>query len=145
MRSLIRKCLEYKSPVLCVFSSESLVKTRGNLSFLSGVVCRIWSCRDKHSPLVNLFHVLFKVLVHRDISLTLSRRRPLSYRNQSIDLRSKSMGWFLHDNGLRHERVKWPNAMNKNEDTSFFFWLSSVNWTFDLPFLWEQLPIPQLN
>ena len=32
-------------------------------------------------------------------SLTLSR-------NQSIDLQSKSMDWFLYDNGLRHERVK---------------------------------------
>ena len=39
-------------------------------------------------------------------NLTLSWRMPLSYRNQSIDLRSKSMDWFLYDNGLRHERVK---------------------------------------
>ena len=31
--------------------------------------------------------------------LTLSWRRPLSYRNQSID-------WFVYDSGLRHERVK---------------------------------------
>ena len=31
---------------------------------------------------------------------------PLSQRNQSIDLRSKSMDWFLYDNGIRHERVK---------------------------------------
>ena len=38
--------------------------------------------------------------------LTLSRRRLLSYRNQSIDFRSKSMDWFLYDNGLHHERVK---------------------------------------
>ena len=38
--------------------------------------------------------------------LALSWRRPLSYRNQSTDLRSKSMDWFLYDNGLRHERVK---------------------------------------
>ena len=38
--------------------------------------------------------------------LTLSWRRPLSYRNQSIDVPSKSMDWFLYDNGLRHERVK---------------------------------------
>ena len=30
----------------------------------------------------------------------------LSYRNQSIDLRSKSMDWFLYDRDLRHERVK---------------------------------------
>ena len=37
--------------------------------------------------------------------LTLSWRRPLSYRNQSIDLQSKSVDWFLYDNGLRHERV----------------------------------------
>ena len=41
--------------------------------------------------------------------LTLSWRRPLSYRNQSIDLRSKSMDWFLYDNGLCHERVKVLN------------------------------------
>ena len=37
--------------------------------------------------------------------LTLLWRRPLSYRNHSIDLRSKSMDWFLYDNGLRRERV----------------------------------------
>ena len=29
--------------------------------------------------------------------LTFSWRRPLSYRNQSIDLRRKSMDWFLYD------------------------------------------------
>ena len=46
---------------------------------------------------------------------TLSWRRPLAYRNQSIDLLSKSMDWFLYDNGFRHKRVKtallsvyWP-------------------------------------
>ena len=39
--------------------------------------------------------------------LTLSCRRSLSYRNQSIDLQSKSMGWFLYDRDLRHERVKY--------------------------------------
>ena len=37
--------------------------------------------------------------------LTLSWRRSLSYRNQSIDLLCKSMDWFLYDNGLRYERV----------------------------------------
>ena len=31
---------------------------------------------------------------------------PLSYRNQSIDLQSKSVDWFLYNNDLRHERVK---------------------------------------
>ena len=39
--------------------------------------------------------------------LTLSWRRRLSYRNQSIDLRSKAMDLFLYDNGLRHDRVKY--------------------------------------
>ena len=38
--------------------------------------------------------------------LTLSWRRPLPYRNQSIDLLRKSMDWFLYDNDLRRERVK---------------------------------------
>ena len=32
--------------------------------------------------------------------------KSLSYRNQSIDLFSKSMDWFLYDRDLRHERVK---------------------------------------
>ena len=30
----------------------------------------------------------------------------LSYRNQSIDLQSKSVDWFLYDTGLCHERFK---------------------------------------
>ena len=36
--------------------------------------------------------------------LTLSWWRPLSYRNQSIELFPKLMDWFLYDNDLRHER-----------------------------------------
>ena len=38
--------------------------------------------------------------------LTLSWRRSLSYRNQSNDLQSISMGWFLYDRDLRHKRVQ---------------------------------------
>ena len=41
----------------------------------------------------------------KKFALTLSRRRPLSYRNQSIDLQSKWMDWFLYDKGLRLQRV----------------------------------------
>ena len=41
-----------------------------------------------------------------EATLTFSIQRPLSYRNQSIDLGSKSMGWFLYDNGLGLGRVK---------------------------------------
>ena len=34
--------------------------------------------------------------------------------NQSIDLRSKLVDWFLYDNGLRHERVKqWTSNIQK--------------------------------
>ena len=46
--------------------------------------------------------------------LTLSWRRPWSYRNQSIGLRSKSMDWFLYDNCLRHERVKSETGITKS-------------------------------
>ena len=38
-------------------------------------------------------------------ALTLSWRKSLSYRNQSIDLQTKSMDWFLYNRNLRHERV----------------------------------------
>ena len=31
--------------------------------------------------------------------------RPISYRNQSIDLQSKSIDWFLYDKELPHESV----------------------------------------
>ena len=68
------------------------------------------------------------------VTLTLSWRRPLSYRNQFIDLRSKSMDLFLYDNGLRHERVKvkvckW-NLCNSTDPSqmkmSFHFFPKSV-------------------
>ena len=39
-------------------------------------------------------------------TLTLSCRRSLSYRNQCINLPSKSMDWFLYDTDLWHERVQ---------------------------------------
>ena len=75
----------------------------------------VWGCRK---PKITFLHlILSKTLSHwrctfnivrwliHTFLLTLSWRRPLSYRNQSIDLQSKSMDWFLYDNGLRHERV----------------------------------------
>ena len=42
------------------------------------------------------------ILSRLNLYLTLSWRRPLSYRNQSKN------HWFLYDNGLRHEKVKPP-------------------------------------
>ena len=42
----------------------------------------------------------------------LSWRRPLSYRNQSIDLLlCKSMDWILYDNDLRHKRVNLTRSL----------------------------------
>ena len=42
----------------------------------------------------------------KQVNLTLSWRKPIPFRNQSIDLLRKSMYWFLYDIGFRHERVK---------------------------------------
>ena len=44
--------------------------------------------------------------------LTLSWRRPLSYRNQSFDLFRNSMDWFLNDKGLCHEELKVPTQLS---------------------------------
>ena len=49
-------------------------------------------------------HLITRFIVIYIAPLTLSSRRPWLYRNQSIDLQSKSMDWFLYDNGPRHER-----------------------------------------
>ena len=57
--------------------------------------------------------------------LTLSWRRSVPYRNQYIDLQSKSMGWFLYNNALRHERV---NIL------FLFFTLSKSHWFLVQPF-----------
>ena len=83
--------------------------------------------------LVLLFNSLSQKLRCRDINifrfmkeknaLTYSRWRLLSYRNQSIDFRSKLMDWFLYDNGLRHERIK------QNQLNSTMSWIQlKMNW-----------------
>ena len=71
--------------------------------------CQLYSITLLNSAaLMDLNYYLEKQWQHemRIHNLTLSWRRPLSYKNQSI---SKSMDWFLYDNGLRLERVnkKW--------------------------------------
>ena len=67
--------------------------------------------------------------------LTPSRLRPILYRNQSIDLQSKSMDWFLYDIGLQCERV---NQILRLMSIQFFrnynkksHWsLSLIRWEF---------------
>ena len=61
---------------------------------------------ENWSLLIILVITLLLKLTYTDLFLTLSWRRSLSYRKQSIDLQSKSMDWFLYDRDLRHERVK---------------------------------------
>ena len=58
---------------------------------------------DFHNAFCQVFIIFLTVKAQN--TLTLSRRRPLSYRNHSIDLLRKSMDWFLYDNRLRLERV----------------------------------------
>ena len=52
--------------------------------------------------------------------LTLSWRRKISYRNQSIDLQSKSMDWFLYDIGIRSKRINiiFPNSNATEADSN---------------------------
>ena len=74
--------------------------------------------------------VISKLFQQQICPLTLSWRRPKSYRNQSIDLLRKSMDWFLYDNGLRHERLK-----RKTETRLAFPFLKTRS--FDLQPLWK--------
>ena len=86
------------------------------LSFSTSIFATlgIWPFEKKYKPRFKnkIIFLNFKeyvglnIFLHFFPILTLSWRRPLSYRNQSIDLLGKSMDWFLYDNGLRHERVK---------------------------------------
>ena len=70
--------------------------------------------------------------------LTLSWRRPLSYRNQSIDLQSKSMDWFLYDNGPRHERVKRANSFNTFKDDVKKHYLT---WIIHNVYMWIRVSV----
>ena len=88
------------------------------------------------------------------LHLPLSWRRSLPYRNQSIDLQSKSSDWFLYGNGLRHERANqlnirseiWRQSPIKKLDANFLYvilrylkqwyeglweWLFRYAWTGD--------------
>ena len=70
------------------------------------LVYRFWKCSKFNlKSYQNFQKIPFQYL----IILSLSRRRPLLYRNQSIDLLRKLMDWSLYDNGLGLERVnnKW--------------------------------------
>ena len=64
-------------------------------------IMRCFSYIESRDILIELV-VTFTLLIFS----SLSWRRLLSYRNQSIDFLCKSLDWPLYDYGLRHERVK---------------------------------------
>ena len=74
--------------------------------------------------------------------LTLPWRRSRSYRNQSIDLHSISMGWFLHGRDLRHERVSPCAIEQKSRETNYEY---NNNQSFTCPkkySLFSATPLP---
>ena len=79
---------------------HSYLSFQGNWSIPSFLACYLLKAKDR------ILHLLVGLLLWEKL-LTLSWRRPISYRSQSIDLFRKSMDWFLYDIGLRHERFKY--------------------------------------
>ena len=96
-RSKIETYTPYQKQILLNLMSKAYFEDINNVWFVAiRVIGMFTAARAK------TIHSLRKLLV-----LTFSWQRPVSYRNQSIDLLCKSTDWFLYDNGLRHERVKW--------------------------------------
>ena len=100
---------------------ENLFSSYQNASFFFSIFIVAWCSEQIKWNLLNIFpentrngfllsniEELRLTLSRR--SLTLSRRRPLSYRNQ----------WFLYDNGLRLERVK---MFCRNKQLRILFWI----------------------
>ena len=84
------------------------------------VLCKFALTQNKEIQF-NSIQFSFPILYHLEKDLFNSfMRRSLSYRNQSIDLQSKSMDWFLYHRDLRHERVfkemgfEWFNPLVPN-------------------------------
>ena len=61
-----------------------------------------------------------------------SWRKSLSYRNQFIDLQSKSIDWFLYDKYLRHERVKRASVLTFQSRLHHIISITvSKSWSFE--------------
>ena len=100
----------YKTHVSLQNFFESLTETIGLGPF--GVDCMRAKMKNKmnYSDKQISFRWVYLHIKHRNKhfeALTLSWQTSLSYRNQFINLRTKSMDWFLYDSYLRHERVKF--------------------------------------
>ena len=74
--------------------------------------------------------------LHFPPPLILSWQRSLSYRNQSIDLLSQSMDWFVvYDGDFRHERVKVACVVKLKFMEWFFYNLVIVIKLYKLRYL----------
>ena len=101
---------KFQENIHCISEFFSLLRGEGQNHFFTENFEEFCLSFIKHSKALFLCcqtasEILSGKVIRTSI-LTLSRRRPLSYRNQSINLQSKSMDWFLYDNGLCLERVK---------------------------------------
>ena len=65
----------------------------------------VWGDSFLDNILKNFFLIFYRF--DYPVSPILSWQRSLSYKNQTTDLQSKSMDWFLHDWHLGHERVNF--------------------------------------
>ena len=89
----------------------------------------IFTWKTRHTVTVT-HRIHFTTLSYYSVAsiiLTLSWLRPLSYRNQSIDLRDKSTDWFLYDNGHRHERVNFDCHCNNITSFNIWTWISLID------------------
>ena len=89
-----RQVVLWKLLIIYFFLEHFLSTVVTRFNYLKLIICYIYVNNRRHALSLDFDY------------LTVSWRRPLSYRNQSINLLRKSMDWFLYDNGLRHERVK---------------------------------------
>ena len=79
------------------------------------LILRINIKKPRLNWIFNISLVILFLASNRDLTedlLILSWRRSLSYRNQFIDMLSKSMEWFLYDRDLRHEKVSCSRQLS---------------------------------
>ena len=75
------------------------------------------------------------------LGLTLSWRRSLPYRNQSIDLQSKSVDWFLYDRDFLNERVNNEKAAANQSKCNLIKHKKCSKSTFWMTFVTYQLKV----
>ena len=115
--------LEKEIKQICLDSNFSIFKTKRHRNLLTG-------SSMMRTSAIN--------------GLTLWWQRSLSYRNQSIDLLSKSMDWFLYDRDLRHERVsryfgkitQW--LLLSNGSARVFWWCNAKNSILEKSVFWKK-------